>query len=149
MHTRETYYTSMEMYANKCTESKSAIIAPTGRTAVSQVLLEDIRLSIYVLRSWIDCRIIWAEHSELCCFLCISTQGNLLNILDCMFCHVTYTFQSEFTLYRCLNVKKLLARSRHKIWSLSECNWTWTQNHLVHKWTLNHLAKLVEYSFLN
>ena len=24
---------------------------------------------------------------------------------------------------------------------LNECNWTQTQNHLVHKWTLNHLAK--------
>ena len=43
--------------------------------------------------------------------------------------HVTYTFQSESTLYSCLNVKKLLARSRHQIWSLSDCNWTWTQKH--------------------
>ena len=30
-------------------------------------------------------------------------------------CHVTYAFQSESTLYSCLNVKELLARSRHKI----------------------------------
>ena len=27
-------------------------------------------------------------------------------------------------------------------WRLSDCNWTWTQNHLVVNWTLNHLAKL-------
>ena len=30
-------------------------------------------------------------------------------------CHVAYTFQSESTLYICLNVKELLARSRCKI----------------------------------
>ena len=41
-------------------------------------------------------------------------------------------------LYSCLNVKELLARSRHKIWTLSDCNWTRTQNHLVCKGTLNH-----------
>ena len=57
-------------------------------------------------------------------------------------CHVMYTFQSESTLYSCLNVKELLARNRRDIWSLSDCNWTQTHDHLVHKWTLNHLAKL-------
>ena len=30
-------------------------------------------------------------------------------------CHVTYAFESESTLYSCLNVKELLARSRHEI----------------------------------
>ena len=42
-------------------------------------------------------------------------------------CHFTYVFQSECT---------LLARNRHKIWSLNDCNWTRIQNHLVCKWTL-------------
>ena len=60
-------------------------------------------------------------------------------------CHVTYAFQSEFTLYICLNVKELLARSRREIWSLSDCNWTRTHNHLVDKRTLNHLAKLAKW----
>ena len=41
-------------------------------------------------------------------------------------CHVTYAFQSESTLYSCLNVKELLARSRREIWRLSHCNWTLT-----------------------
>ena len=36
--------------------------------------------------------------------------------------HVTYTFQSESTLYSCLNVKELLAQSRLEILSLSDCN---------------------------
>ena len=30
-------------------------------------------------------------------------------------CHVTYAFESESTLYGCLNVKELLARSRREI----------------------------------
>ena len=30
-------------------------------------------------------------------------------------CHVTYAFQSESTLYICLNVKELLAQSRREI----------------------------------
>ena len=55
--------------------------------------------------------------------------------------HVRYAFQSESTLYRCLNVKELLAWSRREIWSLSDCSWTRTHSHLVHKRTLNHLAK--------
>ena len=52
--------------------------------------------------------------------------------------HVAYAFQSESTLYICLHVKDLLARSMRKIWSLSDCNWTQTHNHLVHKrlWTM-------------
>ena len=45
----------------------------------------------------------------------------------------------------CLNVKKLLAQSRHEIWSLSDCNWTRTQNHLVYKRTLNHSTKLAKW----
>ena len=46
--------------------------------------------------------------------------------------------------YSCLNVKELLAQSRHEIWSLSDCNWTQTHNHLVRKRTLNYLAKLAQ-----
>ena len=46
-------------------------------------------------------------------------------------------FQSESTLYSCLNVIELLAWSRHEIWNLSDCNWTRTQNHWVRKQTLN------------
>ena len=75
---------------------------------------------------------------------------NLKNYIIFTVCsyHVTYAHQSESTLYSCLNFKELLARSRREIWSLSDCNWTQTQNHLVRKRTLNHLAKL-ECSFTN
>ena len=65
--------------------------------------------------------------------------------IDLCSCHVTYAFQSESTLYSCLNVKELLVQSRHEIWSLSDHSWTRTQNHLVHTWTFNHLAKLFVY----
>ena len=57
--------------------------------------------------------------------------------------HVTYSFQSESTLYSCLNIKELLARNRRDISNLSDCNGTQTHNHVVRKRTLNHLAKLV------
>ena len=43
-------------------------------------------------------------------------RGSLLTVCCC---HVTYTFQSESTLYNCLNVKEILARSRREIWSLA------------------------------
>ena len=69
---------------------------------------------------------------------------DLYGASDCMFlsCH---TFQSQSTLYSCLNVKKLLAQNKSKIWRLSDCNWTPTHNHLVCKWTLNYLAKLAKW----
>ena len=43
-------------------------------------------------------------------------KSNLTNIpLTVCSYHVTYAFQSESTLYSCLNVKELLARSRREI----------------------------------
>ena len=39
---------------------------------------------------------------------------NINNKTVCFY-HVTYAFQSESTLYSCLNVKELLARSRREI----------------------------------
>ena len=54
-------------------------------------------------------------------------------------CHVTYAFQSESTLYSCLNVKELLAQNRREILIFSDCNETRTHNHLIRKRTLNHL----------
>ena len=38
-----------------------------------------------------------------------------LTFLTVCYYHVTYAFQSESTLYSCLNVKELLARSRREI----------------------------------
>ena len=75
------------------------------------------------------------DWAVLCLLIC------MVHLFVCS-CHVTGMFQSESTLFRCLNVKKLLTWSTREIWSLSECNWTWTHNHLVHKPTLNHLAKV-------
>ena len=71
-----------------------------------------------------------------------NTENVLFIMLVVCSNHVTDAFQSESTLYSCLDVKELLARSRRKIWSLSDCIWTRTHNHLVHKRILNHLAKL-------
>ena len=60
-------------------------------------------------------------------------------------CHVMYVFQSDSTLYSCLNVKELLARRRREIWRWSYCNWSENSNHLLLKRTLNHVAKLAEW----
>ena len=38
-----------------------------------------------------------------------------VKLLTVCSCHVTYAFESESTLYSCLNVKELLARSRREI----------------------------------
>ena len=56
--------------------------------------------------------------------------------------YVKCAFQSESTLYSCLDVQELLARNRRHIWSSSDCNGTRTPNHLVRKRTLNYLGKL-------
>ena len=63
---------------------------------------------------------------------------------NCMFLSCQYAFPSESKLYSCLNVKKLLGQNRREIWSLSDCNWTRTHNHLVGMRTLNCLAKLAK-----
>ena len=59
--------------------------------------------------------------------------------LTVCYCHATHEFQIESTLYRCLNVKELLTRTRGDIWSLSDSNRIGTHSHLVRKRTLNHL----------
>ena len=66
--------------------------------------------------------------------------------LTVYFCHVTYAFQSEYTIYSCLNVKEFFAWRRREIWSLSDSNWTGTLNYLVRKWALNHLTGLAKFS---
>ena len=59
--------------------------------------------------------------------------------------HVAYVFLSESTLYSCLNVRELFARSRCDIWSLSDSNGIRSHNHLVRRRTLDHLAKLAKW----
>ena len=54
-------------------------------------------------------------------------------------------FQSESILYCCLNLKELLARNMHIIWSLRDSNWIRIHNLIVCKQTLSHLAKLVKW----
>ena len=68
----------------------------------------------------------------------------MVHLTECFY-HVTYEFDSESTLYSCLNVKELLARNRRHIWRLSDCNGTRTHNHLICKRTVNHLAKLAKW----
>ena len=76
---------------------------------------------------------------ELCCEY-LSVQWIWLYVLIMSRMHFTVNLHCG-----CLNAKEILAWSRHEIWSLSDCNWTRTHNHLVHKRTLNHLAKLAKW----
>ena len=46
--------------------------------------------------------------------------------------HVTYVFQSESTLYSCLNVKELVAWNKRDIWSSSDCK---SQMHRTDKYS--------------
>ena len=69
------------------------------------------------------------QMTELCC-------EHLFLQYIWLYVYVTYVFQSESTTYIHLNVKEHLAQNRSK--NLK----TRTQNHLVCKQTLNHLAKL-------
>ena len=64
------------------------------------------------------------EHKidENACVVCQGIEGDKSNPLQAVkkeltvcSCHVTYAFESESTLYSCLNVKELLARSRREI----------------------------------
>ena len=59
--------------------------------------------------------------------------------------HVAYEFQSESTLYSCLNVKELLAWNRPHIWNLSDSKGIQTHKHLVRIQILNNLAKLAKW----
>ena len=47
--------------------------------------------------------------------------------------------------YNCLNIKELLGQNRRDIWSLSDSNRTRTDNCLVRKRTLSHLAILAKW----
>ena len=88
-------------------------------------LLARIRSEIWSLS---DCK--WARMQSLT--IQEHTVTGLQHLTICS-CHVRYVLQSESMLYSCLNMKELLARSWRKIWSLSDCNWTRTQNHLFLK----------------
>ena len=60
---------------------------------------------------------------ELCCeYLSVTVHLTVSSY------HVTYAFQSESTLYSCLNVKELLAWNRHNIWNI-ECGLTLKRMH--------------------
>ena len=57
---------------------------------------------------------------------------------------MTFVFQSDPTLYSCLNVKEPPAQNKCGNWKLSDTNGIWTQNLLVCKQTLRHLLKLAK-----
>ena len=83
--------------------------------------------------------------------VCKQPVNHLSELAKCLSCVVSTYLCSAFdcssnyvrTRFR---VKELLARTKHHIWRLSNCNVTRTQNHLVCKRTRSHLAKLFKWS---
>ena len=74
----------------------------------------------------------------------IQTMTGLKRVLSYVLT-MSHTHFRVNPLYSCLNVKELLAWNRCNIWSLGDCYKTWTHNHLICKWTLNHLTKLTKW----
>ena len=54
------------------------------------------------------------DHHGDCCFYWIIIKLILILVTVCSY-HVMHAFESESTLYSCLNVKELLARNRREI----------------------------------
>ena len=92
-----------------------------------QIILYTFFLLSLLILIWYFCKNYFLYSVLFLCFLDNKLFHSVLYIMN------KITFQSEST---------LLTQSRREIWSLSDCNWTQTQNHLVRKRTLNHLAKL-------
>ena len=92
----------------------------------------------HLLRKWIFWRNLPNDWAELW------VLNSTVHLTVC-YCHVTYAFQSEFTLFIYLNVNELLGRNRRNIRRLSDCNTTRTHNHLARKRKLNHSAKLMKW----
>ena len=61
------------------------------------------------------------------------------------YCHVTYAFQSESTLFICMNIKELHAQNRLEIWSLSNSNGIRTHIHLFRRRIFNYLTWLAKW----
>ena len=120
-------------------------------------MLEDGRIDvwkgidIYITDGWRECwcmYVVYVIH-RWCIIWCIiektfSMKRTINTLLVVCSYHVMYAFQNESTFYSCLNVKELLARNRHDIWSLSDWNGARTHKFLVCKWTFKHLPKLVD-----
>ena len=65
----------------------------------------------------------------------ITVKTMIINALTVCYRHVTYVFQSESTLYSCLIVKELLARSRSSL-TFKQLD----RNYLVRKRALNQAS---------
>ena len=66
-----------------------------------------------------------------------------MNLTVCSY-HIKYTLESESTLYICLDFKELRTQNKRNILSLGDVKGPRTNNHLVRKQTLNHLARLAK-----
>ena len=80
-----------------------------------------------------------------CVFFIINSEQICINFLTVCSYHVTYAFQSESTFNSCLIVKEPLERSRREIWSLSDYNWTRTDNHFGYEFQYVTLCLILQF----
>ena len=64
-------------------------------------------------------------------------------VIVLIFCHIL-AIKNQPTYLNILNIYRLYKTKKKKISQSFDCNWIRTQNHLVLKGTLNHLAKLAK-----
>ena len=74
---------------------------------------------------------------DLCC---VYLYVRRIWLYDTIIAGTRFRMNLHSTFKSFLNVKYLLSGDSDEIWCLSNCNGTWTVNHLVRKETLNHLA---------
>ena len=110
-----------------------------------------VKAEVSVAAFWLEPRTIWFVNEHSTIWPNWSNDWAVFGVLICTglstvcSCHLTYAIQSESTLYSCLNIKSFFSWSERVMWCLSDCNWTWSQNQLVRKRTLNHLAELAKW----
>ena len=96
-------------------------------------------ISFVWYREYIIFLIWFSKFSDLLLvFNCVIVIGNWMNVL--VMWHTRFRVNPH-SIVAWISRNSLL-EARAKSESLSDCNWTRTQNHLVRKRTLNHLAKL-------
>ena len=94
---------------------------------LSLVRLTSVITLLLLMWKWIVCwRKLIFEYARVVSLLKIG-----LSLFYCLYVFIMSRKRFRVNSHSYLNVKELLARSRHEIWSLSYCNWTQTHNHLT------------------
>ena len=132
-------HSTYSTYSTICLNVNNSV---SEKDAISEVYLSATGLAPTIIYFINKHSTIWSNWANDCAEFWVVICMVLLTV--CSY-HFTQAFQSESTLYICLNVKKILPQNSRDIWSLIDCIESQTHNHLLHKRSLNHLAKLTKW----